>query len=113
MVEGSSLWIPYGHVPLVVGVPKTGMTIESESELRPAKKAKTSEGQKTMEVICYGISLAYDLADLGANNRMDLQVAASFIQAEASMFKHIKSSAEVQAWRAKLTEAKAGTSQLE
>jgi len=99
---GQSLWIPYGFMPLVIGVPPSCIT----STVDANKKLDKAEWQGEQGAsVQYAISACYNKLWVGKNVDIDLQAAGLWPQARQYFFRNFKINAAVKAWAESLAPA--------
>ena len=89
--SGSSLWVPFGYFPLVIGAPTAGLS-EVALEARKEQKSKGQAVPIDAENVLIALSLCYDSSAKEADETLRLQVLSSWTRARSYVFHGIKES---------------------
>jgi len=99
---GWSAWVPFGWMPIVLGVPSHALVSGDDASAK--KPGQASEG---LETVSYAMTLCYDTVnDMKHSADVKLHVASLWVQASAHIFRGVKENAK--AWEAKLHEEASG-----
>ena len=88
LTESSSVWLPYGTMPVVLGIPPSALPCASWSEQRKPNKEQL-ENETDASIMC-GISLCFNMKEVGRNKQLDAEVSALWVKAARNMFRNLK-----------------------
>ena len=94
---GSSVWIPLGYMPLVIGVPSYCLSSDELTKYNEARKA----GQQLSEpeVISYGLTLCFDsISARSCAEDLKTVIQNVWMQASNYIFSGAKTHKDVKAW---------------
>ena len=97
---GSSLWIPFGMMPVIIGTPTYSL---SKKGMQDHREMKPVDRKNPEEYVSVAMTLIYDKSD-GANQQaVAAAVGSYYAQSQCFIFKNIKQNQGVKDWVARLT----------
>ena len=96
---GSSLWIPLGYYPLIIGCPTCGLS-ETAMDQRKEDKAKCTAPKIDSEHVSVALTLCYDSSAKNADESLRMHILTCWTRAQAYVFHGIKN--ELTEWLASL-----------
>jgi len=100
---GSSLWVPFCHCAVVLGIPQDALNPKEDDKEKGKKQATAVE----FETVTYAHTLLFDTASYKADPSQQLSVASFLVQSAPHHFKWTKDE-KIKAWRVKLEQASSG-----
>jgi len=98
--EKDSLWVPFGTMPLLVGVPSH--RFDAKDVVVPHASGKPPVTAPVGDAVQFAFTLHYDPNVASTDAQLRLYTAAQLIQAAPKIFKGIKSHPDFQSWEAGL-----------
>ena len=91
---GCSVWVPYGSMPVILGVPQAMMPEKESSDRVQVPKFDEIENEN----IVVGISLCYNTKVLAGKDDVNSAVKCLWVQACPHLYRNIKLNPKIQAW---------------
>ena len=101
--EGWSLWVPYGHTPVVCGLPPVCKACDTD--MMKAQLKEDCNSQK-LATVMYGLSLSLNVLDLGVNKDIDTEVSGLWAKERQYWFRNLKINDGAASWANKLVPEK-------
>ena len=86
---GDTIWIPLGHVPLVIGCPTAALSEKALTEYKEKKKQMQSSPIDS-ETVAFAMTLVYDKQHFKADSSVRACIAATYTAANNYIFRGIK-----------------------
>ena len=98
LYPGCSVWIPYGCLPVVLGIPSDIMPEKESGERKPKSKALEVEDHPCV----VGLSLCFNACGISAFPEINVAVKSLWVQATPHLYRNLKSNKTIEKWLADL-----------
>ena len=96
--SGSSVWVPVGHLPIIIGCPSCSLSEQGLQTYKEKRAKAVSMPDLDSEVITFALTLCYDSRISAYDSDTRRAIKEAWHQAEPYIFKGIKTNAAVQKW---------------